>query len=78
MYNKHQILKHNNINVYSVKTDAFTIDANNLELAKSLLKFDNGIGSWSLSNTDDISYPKVNFAKQMNLKLKLTNYEINR
>jgi hypothetical protein len=50
MYNNHKILKDNNINVYSVKTDAFTIDANNLELAKSLIKFDNGLGSSSLDD----------------------------
>ena len=49
--------------MYSVKTDAFTIDAANLELAKSLIKFDNTMGSWRLSNTntDDISYPKHKF-----------------
>jgi hypothetical protein len=63
MYNNHKILNYNNINVYSVKTDAFTIDANIFELAKSLLNFDNGIGSWRLSNTDDIAYPKVKFSK---------------
>jgi hypothetical protein len=51
------------MNVYSVKTDAMTIDANNLELAKSLLKFDNGIGSWRLSQVKDIAYPKVKFIK---------------
>jgi hypothetical protein len=64
MYLNHQILNHNNINVYSVKTDAFTIDANNLELAKSLLNFDNGIGSWRLSQVKDIAYPKVKFNKK--------------
>jgi hypothetical protein len=64
MYLNHQILTTNNINVYSVKTDAFTIDVNNIELAKSLLKFDNGMGSWRVSKTDDIAYPKVKFSKK--------------
>jgi hypothetical protein len=54
MFLNHQILTTNNINVYSVKTDAFTIDANKLELAKSLLKFNNNMGSWRVSKTDDI------------------------
>jgi hypothetical protein len=49
--------------VYSVKTDAFTIDADNIELAKSLLTFDNGVGSWRVSQPDDIAYPKVKFSK---------------
>jgi hypothetical protein len=35
----------------SVKTAVFTIDADKLELAKSLLNFDTNIGSWRLSNT---------------------------
>jgi hypothetical protein len=78
MYNNHQILRNNNINVYSVKTDAFTIDANNLELAKSLLKFDNVIGSWRVSTTEDIAYPKVKFNQKMNLKIKIPKYEIKR
>ena len=64
MYLNHQTLKNNNINVYSVKTDAFTIDKNNLELAKSLLKFNNNMGAWRLSNTDDITYPKNKFIKK--------------
>ena len=46
----HQTLNNHNINGYSVKADAFTIDKNNLELAKSLLKFNNNMGSWRLSN----------------------------
>jgi hypothetical protein len=63
MYLNHQTLKSKNINVYSVKTDAFTIDADNIELAKSLLTFDNGVGSWRVSQPDDIAYPKVKFSK---------------
>ena len=50
--------------MYSVKTDAVTIDATNLELAVSLLKFNTRMGSWRLSNTDDISYPKHKFIKK--------------
>jgi hypothetical protein len=64
MYLNHKILTDNNINVYSVKTDAMTIDASNLELVKSLIQFDNGMGSWRVSNTDDIAYPKVKFNKK--------------
>ena len=46
MYKEHQTLTHNhNMNVYAGTTDAFTLVANNLELANSLLKFDNTMGS---------------------------------
>ena len=48
--------------MYSVITDAFTIDAANLALAKSLLNFNNNnMGSWRLSNINDISYPTHKF-----------------
>ena len=46
----------NNVNVYSVKTDAFVIDECNLEKAKKL-NFDNGIGSWRVSKKEDIKLP---------------------
>ena len=59
MYLNHQILTNNNFNVYSVKTDGFTIDANKIEIDNSLLNFDNGIGSWRLSQIQDIAYPKT-------------------
>ena len=65
MYLNHQFLTHINANVSSVKADAFTSDANHLELVKSLLNFDNNMGSGRLSNTDDISCPKV----KLNLKV---------
>jgi hypothetical protein len=57
-YNDHQVLIHHNTNVYSDNTDAFTIHADDLELAKSLLKVDNGIGSWRLSVTEDIQHSR--------------------
>ena len=56
MYLSHQTLTTNNINAYSVKIDAFTVDADNLELVKSLIQFDNGIGSRRLLQVDYISY----------------------
>ena len=43
-------LKQNDIQVYSIKTDAFVIDKCNLGKAKSLLKFGNGIGEWKYCN----------------------------
>ena len=55
-------LRINNISVYSIKTDCFTIKAKDLPKAKELLNFDNGIGSWRLSKTEDIIFPtdKIN------------------
>ena len=53
-------LRANGIDVYSIKTDCFTIKATDLDKARTLLNFDNGIGSWRLSKTDDIIYPYEN------------------
>ena len=39
VYLNHQTLTNNNTNVYAVDTDAFTDDADKLELVKSLLIF---------------------------------------
>ena len=64
MYLNHQTLANTNLNVYSVKTDAYTIDKDNLERGKSLLKFNNNMGSWRLSNTDDIAYIKHKLIKK--------------
>ena len=57
----HQTLNTTSINVYSVITDAFTFGANNLELAKPLLKFNNTMGSWRVSHTEDMYYPRPKF-----------------
>ena len=65
----HQTFENTNMNVYYVKTYAFTIDKTNLELAKSLLKFKNTMGSCRLSNADDTSYPKHRFIENMHLKV---------
>ena len=54
------LLKSNGIDVYSVKTDCFTIKATDLDKARERLNFDNGIGSWRLSKTDGIIYPYEN------------------
>eukprot|EP00438_Fugacium_kawagutii_P023181 Skav227407 [mRNA] locus=scaffold5580:24324:27602:- [translate_table: standard] len=49
MYEAYDKLYKNDIKVYSVKTDAFVIDAKNVEKAKSILEFHNDIGGWRVS-----------------------------
>ena len=46
-----------NVRVYSVKTDCFVIDAKNEAKARELLTFEQGIGSWRVSKTEDIIFP---------------------
>ena len=57
LYSSFDILKDNDISIYSVKTDCFVIKSQDLDKAKSLLNFDNGLGSWRLSKTSDINIP---------------------
>lgn len=76
MHQDHHILIHSNINVCSVKTDAFTSDADKLELAKPLLKFDNNFGSWRLYNTKYMSYPKVKLMQIISLKATCINMKL--
>ena len=68
MYDDYTKLIDNDINVYSVKTDAFTINKNNLELAKQILKFSTDIGGWRLSKDNNIKLTP-NDMKYINNKL---------
>ena len=52
-----ETLKDNNIKVYSVKTDALTLKASDIEKAKQLLHFDPGMGNWRISKEKNIMYP---------------------
>ena len=58
MYEAYNKLRRNDINMYSVKTDAFVIDSKDVEKAKSILNFHNDIGGWRVSKYgDDIILP---------------------
>jgi hypothetical protein len=57
MMDAYDTLQNTNIQIHSVKTDCFTIKADDLDKTKSSLDFDNGFGSWRLSKTEDIIYP---------------------
>ena len=51
------MLKRNRVEVYFVKTDAFAIPAEDLELAQQLLNWENGLGSWRLNRTEGLKTP---------------------
>jgi hypothetical protein len=69
MFEAYQKLTKYNVPVYSVKTDAFTIKASDLEKAESLLTFDEGFGSWRLSKTADIIYPTQKLYSYMDVNI---------
>ena len=55
--NCRNMLKRNRVEVYFVKTDAFAIPADALELAKPLLNWEHGLGSWRLNRTEGLRTP---------------------
>ena len=55
--NSYKLLTDNGIDVYTVKTDAFTIRQSQVDAARELLSWEEGIGSWRLNRTEDIKFP---------------------
>ncbi|MFM7986801.1 MAG: hypothetical protein ACKPKO_46555, partial [Candidatus Fonsibacter sp.] len=55
--NSYKLLTNNGVDIYTVKTDAFTIRQSQLETARELLNWEEGIGHWRLNKTDDIKFP---------------------
>jgi hypothetical protein len=76
MNKSYKKLKEQNITVYSVKTDAFTIKESDVEKAKELLNFEPGIGNWRLSKTEDIIYPLTRLALKLNHEIPIKKLEI--
>ena len=52
-----KLLEDSGVEVYTVKTDAFTIQSRHLEEASELLNWEAGIGSWRFHRDDDIKFP---------------------
>ena len=44
------------VEIYSVKTDCFTVPAESEATARDVLSFGQGIGSWRVSKTSDIIF----------------------
>ncbi|MFM7990247.1 MAG: hypothetical protein ACKPKO_64120, partial [Candidatus Fonsibacter sp.] len=53
----YKLLTNNGIDVYTVKTDAFTIRQSQLETARGRRNWEDGIGNWRLNKTEDIKFP---------------------
>ena len=52
-----RLLEDDNIRVFTVKTDAFTIKKSQVDQAQELLSWNEGIGTWRLSKTAEIKFP---------------------
>ena len=75
MYQDYSRLYQNGVNVYSVKTDAFTIQRLDLTKAGELLAFNNEIGGWRVSNDESIKFPTVDYEVSQNELIQIPVYE---
>ena len=57
LHRSYKLLADRGVDVYTAKTDAFTIRQSQLETARGLLNWEEGIGSWRLNRTNDIRFP---------------------
>jgi len=71
MYSDYQTLTTNGIDVFSVKTDAFTIKENDFAAAQACLHFHNDIGGWRCSKREDIKLPSDAYKHQVNHEMKI-------
>ena len=77
MYQSHQTLMNNGITVCSVKTDAFTIKHADLDTVKGLLNFNDSIGSWRVSNNEEIIFPTIPLVLKQNASIPIKPLSIN-
>ena len=78
MYTDYEKLKNNDIDVFSVKTDAFTIKQSDVEKAKEVISFYDDIGGWRVSKTDNIVLPSDNYKLSENFFIKIENPKFTR
>ena len=75
MYEAYSKLTQAHITVYSVKTDAFIIDTQNVQRAQELLDFHNDIGGWRVSKQDCPPSKQPAYVVVYNAKTELVNNE---
>ena len=71
MYSDYQKLINASIDVFSVKTDSFTIKETDVDKAKSVLEFYDDIGGWRVSKTENINIPSTNYELRINNLIKI-------
>ena len=78
IYKDAKKLTDNGIQIYSVKTDAFTIKKSDLDRAKKLIKFSKKFGGWRFSKEDNIIFPKEKLMLVENNEVKIQPVEVER
>ena len=68
-------LRNAQVSVYSVKTDAYTIQKKDEAKAREVLDFHNDVGGWRVSKTDDIKLPTDEYKFVENKLIEIPVYE---
>jgi hypothetical protein len=77
MYSHYHKLINVGIDVISVKTDAFTIKATDVEKARDTIDFYDGIGGWRVSKTENINIPSINYEiKRTHMPIRLYLWKV--
>jgi len=72
MYQDYNILISKGVEIFSVKTDAFTIRPEDLETAKSCIDFNGNIGGWRHSKDENIKLPPDFYQPKYNTEIPIT------
>ena len=78
MFRDAKTLIKNNINIYSVKTDALTILDSDVDKVQTLINFSSERGGWRLSKTEKIIFPSDNLQVINNSRIEITPLETTR
>ena len=68
-------LRNAKVSVYSVKTDAYTIQKKDEAKAREVLDFHNDVGGWRVSKTDDKKLPTDEYKFVENKLIEIPVYE---
>ena len=68
-------LRNAKVYVYSIKTDAFTIESKDEAKAREVLDFHSDVGGWRVSKTDDIKLPTDEYKFVENKLIEIPAYE---
>ena len=77
IYSDIKKLNDNYINVYSIKTDALTVNKNDINKIKELLNFSDDVGGWRISKDVDILYPSLELKVLKNKEIKINSNNVN-
>ena len=78
MYDAYTTLTKHNIEIFSVKSDAFVINKNHLTKAMKLIAFNNQVGGWRAETDKEINFRTEPYKYRLNMKHDIPIFNNNR